>query len=69
MTRNLAKIAKKKILFAEFYTYGQTKVEISENRTYPQTPLFSNNAIKSRLWIFQIVFSTITGLPIQSILF
>jgi hypothetical protein len=65
MARNLAKNAKRKALFAEFCTHGQTKVETSENGTHPQTPLFSNDAIESRPWILQIVFGTITGLPTQ----
>jgi hypothetical protein len=51
MVRNLAKNAKRKVLFAEFCTYGQIKVEISENGIYSQTPLFSNDIIESRLWI------------------
>jgi hypothetical protein len=51
MARNLAKNAKRKILFAEFCTRGQIKMETNENETYLQTPLFSDNAIESRLWI------------------
>jgi hypothetical protein len=49
MARNLAKNAKRKTLFAEFCSYGQIKVEISENGIHPQTSLFSNDVIKSRL--------------------
>jgi hypothetical protein len=65
MTRNLAKNAKRKALFTEFCTHGQTKMETSENGTHPQTLLFSDDAIKSRPWILQIVSSAITGLPTQ----
>jgi hypothetical protein len=44
ITRNLAKNAKGKTLFAEFCTHGQTKMEINENETHPQTALFSDDA-------------------------
>jgi hypothetical protein len=48
MARNLAKNAKRKTLFAEFCTHGQTKMETNENGTHPQTPLFNDDAIKNK---------------------
>jgi hypothetical protein len=72
MARNMAKsakYAKKTALFAKLRTYCQTKMGTNKKGPRSKTTILSDASIENRPWILQILFSTTTRLPTQSMLY